>query len=316
MRKFIIDTDTASDDAVAVMIGLLSEDVQVVGITTLCGNISLDMATQNVLMTREICGDSTEVYPGVSKPIFREKVETVSVHGKDGMGDKDLIHPTTSANSKHAVDFILETVRAYPDEVEIVALGPASNIALAILRDPQTMRRVKKIWSMGTSGFGAGNATPVAEFNVYIDAESYKIMLDSGIPITIIGFDLCLGESALGKEELSMLSSANNVGKFVVDCTSELLKYNLSKPNGKHVVDLPDAVAMGVALWDEIVLETAKCNCYCCTTEAATYGQVIFADSNITYEAVGMDYDKINAEVVRKIDAKLFKEKLVSLLIK
>ncbi len=315
MRKFIIDTDTGSDDAVAIMLGLLSDEVEVVGMTTVCGNVSLQLATQNALMTKEICSSSANVYKGVSKPLFKERAETESVHGKDGMGDMDLIHPKTKASEIHAVDFILDTVKNNPNEIEIIAIGPVSNIALAILKDAQTMRKVKRIYSMGTAGFGHGNATAVAEFNVFIDAESYKIMLDSKIPITIIGFDLCLGDSALNKEELETLKNSGEIGKFVSNCTSQLLQYNL-KRNNKYQVDLPDAVAIAVALWDDIVLQKAECNCYCCITEKATYGQVIIADSNIKYEAADTDYDNINATVIKEIDTKLFKEKMLALLCK
>ncbi len=314
MRKFIIDTDTGSDDAVALMMGLLSDEVEVLGITTVCGNIGVEQATKNALMTKEICSSNVEVYKGAAKPLFKEREETVSVHGKDGMGDMDLIHPKTTANNTHAVDYILDTIKNSDDKIEIVMLGPASNIALAILKDAQTMRKVKRIWSMGTGGFGAGNATPVAEFNVFIDAESYKILLESQIPITIIGFDLCLGESALNKEDMQKLSSANAIGKFAVDCTSVLLRYNLERGSGRHIVDLPDAVAMGVALWDDIVVEAIECNCYCCTLEKAAYGQVIVAPSNRHYEALDMNYDDHNATVVKAINPHLFKEKLIALI--
>ncbi len=313
MRKFIIDTDTGSDDAVAMMIGLLSDGIEVLGVTTVCGNVPLELATQNALMTKEICGSNVEVYKGASKPIFRERQETTSVHGKDGMGDMDLIHPKTKANDMHAVDYIIETVKNN-DNVEIVALGPVTNIALAIMKDSETMKRVKHIWSMGTGGFGPGNATPVAEFNVFIDAESYKAMLDSGIPITIIGFDLCLGESALNKAELEKLAAGGAVGKFAVDCTTELLKFNL-KVSGKHQIDLPDAVAFGVALWDDIVLDKSLCNCYCCTTEEAAYGQVIIADSKRHYESGDDRYNNLNATVIKAIDSKLFKEKLIETIV-
>ncbi len=313
MRKFIIDSDTASDDAVATIIGLLSDEIDVLGITTLCGNIPLETATANALATKELCGSDIGVYPGATKPLSKERVETACVHGSDGMGDVGLIHPTTSASEQHAVDFLLETIKNNPDEVEIIALGPATNVAVAILRDPEMMKKVKKIWSMGTGGFGHGNATPVAEFNVYIDAESYKIMLDSGIPITIIGFDLCLGDSALNKADLEKLSDGGEIGKFVVGCTTALLNYNLSK-HGKHQVDLPDAVAIGVAIWEDIILEQTECNCYCCIGEPATYGQVIIADSSTSYEAQNMDYSKINATVIKKINPALFKEKMISLL--
>ena len=118
------------------------------------------------------------------------------------MGDADLIHPKTSANEKSAVDFILETVKENPDEIEIVLLGPATNVALAIDKDPVTMSRVKKFWSMGTAGFGQGNATPVAEFNVYKDAEAYKILLDSGVPTTILGLDMVTPDTFFSEKVL------------------------------------------------------------------------------------------------------------------
>ncbi len=315
MRKFIIDTDTASDDAVAIMLGLLSEQVCVLGITTVCGNIPLETATDNALMTAEVCRSEVAVYKGAAKPLIKQRADTACVHGKDGMGEMDLIHPKNKASDLYAVDYILQTVKDNPGEIEIVALGPVTNIALAILKDPDCMKKVKHIWSMGTSGFGPGNATPVAEFNVFIDAESYKIMLESGIPITIIGFDLCLGEAAVSEQELNSLSVAGTLGKFACDCTSKLKQYNFER-SGVYQIDLPDAVAMAVALWEDIVLDKRSCNCYCCTLEKQAYGQVIVADSSVAYEAHGMGYESVNATVIKTIDAKLFKDKMCALLSK
>ncbi|MEK4068912.1 nucleoside hydrolase [Peribacillus sp. FSL R5-0717] len=117
------------------------------------------------------------------------------------MGDDDLIHPTINPEPGHAVDVILDLVEKNPGEIEIVTIGPVTNIALAILKAPETMNKVKRIYTMGTAGFGAGNTTPVAEFNVYVDAEAYSIIMKSGIPISIIGFDICLGEQ-LGIEKI------------------------------------------------------------------------------------------------------------------
>lgn len=182
LRKLIIDTDTGSDDAVALMMALLSDNIEVIGITTVCGNVPLDLATKNALMTSEICNSQVPIFAGADKPLFRNLVTAVNVHGNDGMGDCDLIHPTTKPANGHAVDFILETVKSNPDQIEIVALGPVTNIALAILKEPETMKKVKHIWSMSTGGFGPGNTTPVAEFNVFVDAESFSALLNSEIP--------------------------------------------------------------------------------------------------------------------------------------
>ena len=307
MRKIIIDTDTGSDDAAAILMAVASSDIDVLGITTLGGNIPIIQTTKNALQTLEICGADIPVYSGASKPIMRELVTAAGVHGKDGMGDQDLIHPSRKPEKQHAVDFILDTVNKNPDEVELISLGPATNIALAIMKDRETMSHVKHIWSMGTSGFGMGNCTPVAEFNVYVDADSYAVMLTSGIPITIIGFDLCLGPAAMQREDLEFLKTASKAGAFISKCTTALLNYNLKK-RGEYFVDLPDAIAMGVALWPEIVQDSVQAYCYCCTKEEPAYGQVIIFDVN---QPLSIDYNvpPANASVIRKIDNEEFKKR-------
>ncbi len=190
MRRFIVDTDTASDDAAALMIAVLSKEIDLLGVTIVAGNVGLEQAADNALMTLEVCGSEAPVYLGAKRPLFRERHETISVHGKDGMGDCDIIHPKRSPEEKRAVEFILEQVERYPNEVELIALGPATNIALAILTDREIMSKVKHIWSMGTPGFGSGNATPVSEFNVFIDAEAYALMLDLEIPVVPVAMAL------------------------------------------------------------------------------------------------------------------------------
>lgn len=153
-RKIIIDTDTAGDDASALIIAAKAKNIDILGVTVSAGNVSLDQAVKNALMTLEMAGSDAPVYAGASTTYTGKERETFSVYGKDGMGDQDLIHPTRKAEDKGAVDFIVEAVKANPDEVEIVALGPVTNLALAFDKDPETMKRVKKYWSMGTAGFG------------------------------------------------------------------------------------------------------------------------------------------------------------------
>lgn len=317
MRKIIIDTDTGSDDAVALIMALKSKNIKVEAITTVCGNVPLDLATKNALMTIEITkGQIPPLYIGAAKPLVRDLVTAVNVHGKDGMGDCNLINPTIKAEKKHAVDAILEIVENNPEEIEIVTIGPVTNIALAILKAPDIMKKVKHIYSMGTSGFGHGNTTPVAEFNVYVDAEAYSIMMKSKIPLTIIGFDVCLGDAALNKNDMELLlSSGKREAEFSVKCNNSLLEYNIQK-SGRHFVDLPDAVAMGVVLWKDIVLEGNLCYCYTCTMEKEAYGQVIINDGSTLSISEGFAGNTPNATVCKTIDNKLFKERLLDLLIK
>ncbi|KZE81945.1 hypothetical protein AV654_09745 [Paenibacillus elgii] len=317
MRKLIIDTDTGSDDAVAIIMALKSADVKVEAITTVCGNVPLELATKNALMTIEVAnGQKPPLYVGAAKPLMRDLVTAVNVHGEDGMGDCDLIHPTLLPESKHAVDAILDIVEQNPGEIEIITIGPVTNIALAILKAPETMKKVKHIYTMGTSGFGPGNTTPVAEFNVYVDAEAYRIMLNSGIPMTIIGFDVCLGEAALTKDDMDiLLASGKPEAVFSVKCNRSLLEYNIERCN-EPIIDLPDAVAMGVVLWNEIVVEDKWCYCYVCTMEEAAYGQVILNDGSKLAISDGFAGLTPNAKVCKTINNRLFKEKLISLLVR
>ena len=192
-RKVIIDTDTGADDASAIILAAKAGNLEILGVTTLVGNVGLDQSAKNALAALEIAGCSIPVYKGSSENYTGDHIKAYSVFGSDGMGDAGLINTTSQAEEQDAVDFILKTVKEYPNEVEIILLGPATNISKAIDREPETMKMVKMVWSMGTAGLGPGNATPVAEFNTYADPAAYKILLDSGIDITIIGLDVCGG---------------------------------------------------------------------------------------------------------------------------
>ena len=316
MRKIIIDTDCGSDDAVAIMMALKSREVHVEAITTVCGNVPLELATQNTLMTVEVAhAQRPPVFSGAAKPLMRELVTAVNVHGKDGMGDLNLIHPTLTAETENAVDAIINIIDQNPYDIEIVALGPVTNIAQAILKAPSIMQKTKHIHSMGTAGFGRGNTTPVSEFNVYVDAEPYDIMLRSNIPMTIVGFDVCLGDAALNRSDMEMLMASGKAeAVFAVQCNRSLLAYNL-KRSGEYMVDLPDAIAMGVVLWPEVVTDSAACFCKACVIDPFTYGQVIVDDGSVLAVSDGFISHSPNAVVCKSIDNQSFKAKLFDLLL-
>lgn len=310
MRKIIIDSDTGSDDAVAIAMVIKQKNIEVLGITTVSGNCSLEQATKNALMTVQVCDENVGVYKGCALPIMREqKIDAINVHGKDGMGDSNLINPIRKHEEEHAVDFMLNTIKKYPEEVEILVIGPATNIAVAIMKDPITMNKVKHFYIMGSAGLGRGNASSVAEFNTYADAESLDVLLRKNrSPKTIIGFDVCI-KNALNKEEINLIKNKNKLGEFLINCNKNLIDYNIRR-EGKAILDLPDAVAAAVMLWsNEIASEIKNVYVKCCYKETETYGQVIINDRTDLL-AVANHYPNNNATLVLSIDEAKFKEKL------
>ena len=311
-RKIIIDTDTAGDDAVAMVIAAKTENVEILGVTVSAGNVELEQAVNNALMTLEIAGCDAPVYKGASATYTGKKRETFSVYGKDGMGDNDLIHPTRKAEDKSAVDFIIETVKADPDEVEIVALGPVTNLALALDRDPETMKHVKRYWSMGTGGFGTGNASPVAEFNVYHDAEAYKVLTESGVPVTAIRLDVVTEATTFSKDDFDKAAQNGELSSFVSKSFAGLLQFYAEK-RGLKQVDIPDGVAMACVLWDGYLLETKACHASVMTEDNEAYGQVILYQEGFGYDN-GVEYDDYNFSVATKTADNSFKKTLIELL--
>ena len=296
-HKIIIDTDTAGDDAAALILAAKSDTVDILGVTVAAGNVSLDQAALNSLAALELAGCDAPVYLGATAPLSGEEKECFSVYGKDGMGEADIIHPKGKPQSKGAIDYILDTVRENPGEIEIVALGPVTNIALAIRKDRETMMKVKRIWSMGTAGFGPGNATPVAEFNVYKDAPAYKVMLELGVPVTVIGLDMDDEPTWTDEAKLEEMKKGSEIQRFIATATRKLLEFK--KGNGIPAVDLPDAVAMGCLVWPDFVEETTLCYGSCITDPGETYGMVIFYKDGFTYDSMPK-IGKCNVSVVTK----------------
>ena len=307
-HRIIIDTDTAGDDAAALIIAANAPDIEILGVTVLAGNVSLDQGAKNALAVLELVGCDAPVYLGASVPLSGEEKECFSVFGTDGMGDADLIHPKRSPNTDmDAIDFILETIRGNPGEIEIVALGPATNLALAIQKDRETMQKVKRIWSMGTAGFGHGNATPVAEFNVYKDALAYKIMIDLGVPMTIIGLDMDDEPTWAYEDRLAELKDGNEIEVFMAAAVSKLLEFK--KGNGIQAIDLPDAIAMACLAWPDFVEETTLCYGSCITEPGETYGMLIYYKDGITYDSMPK-IGKANISLVSKIKKDEFIDRL------
>ena len=186
MRPFWIDTDTASDDAVAILMALRWHDVRVTEISIVAGNVPLDQGVTNAIYTAELCGSDVPVYRGADRPREREPSTGQFFHGPDGMGGMNC-QARRSQESEHAVDALTRTYREAPGETTLVTLGPLTNIALAIERDPDFAGHVPRCYVMGGAACTVGNITPAAEFNIWCDPEAARMVFRSGMPITMVG---------------------------------------------------------------------------------------------------------------------------------
>jgi len=192
-RKIIIDTDPGQDDAAAIMLAFGSpEELQVLGITTVAGNVPLSYTSRNARIVCELCGRTdTKVFAGADKPIARKLVTAEHVHGKTGLDGPVLDEPTMALQPQHSVDFIIDTLRSEPQgTVTLCTLGPLTNIGLAFQNAPDIVPRVRELVMMGGGFFEGGNITPAAEFNIYVDPEAADIVLRSGIPIVMMPLDV------------------------------------------------------------------------------------------------------------------------------
>jgi hypothetical protein len=179
-RMFLIDTDVASDDAVALIMALRAPDVGVVAITTVAGNVEVQQATRNALYTVELCGADVPVYVGAEKPLLRPHENATWFHGNDGLGEHGYPPARQAPAKTHAVEAIIEAIESHPGLV-VVTLGPLTNLALAVLRKPSIADKVGRCVVMGGGPCTEGNVTPAAEYNIWVDPEAARIVLHSGL---------------------------------------------------------------------------------------------------------------------------------------
>ena len=190
-RSIVIDTDPGQDDAVALLVALASPaELDVLGITTIGGNVPLDLTVRNALIMTELADRTdVEVFAGCAGPMARPLVTAEYVHGETGIDGAGLPEPTAAPSSIHAVDFIVDTLRSR-ERTTLCALGPLTNIGTALDRDPGLADRVDEIVLMGGGCFEGGNRTPAAEFNIYVDPEAAAHVFASGVPLVMMPLDV------------------------------------------------------------------------------------------------------------------------------
>src|SRR5579862_8339147 len=283
-RKFLIDTDTASDDAVALIMALRSPEAEVVGITTVAGNVEVGQASRNALYTAELCGSSVAVFTGAEKPLTREHQSADWFHGKDGLGDHGYAAPRREPEKQTAWDAIVELVEAHPGLV-MVTLGPLTNVALALQKKPEIARKVGRCVVMGGAPCCEGNVTPAAEYNIWCDPEAARIVVRSGLPVELVGWHLCRGEAILNAADIQHVLSFNTpVAKFAIECNSRA-EQAIFEQTGERGISLPDPVAMAIAIHPEIVTSQSEHFLDVETQSELTRGMTVVDRLNVAHDA-------------------------------
>ena len=246
-RTFLIDTDTASDDAVALIMALRAPDVDVRAITIVAGNVPVEQGARNALYTAELCGTDAPVFVGAEKPLKRAYMHAEWFHGKDGMGDHGYPAPRRAPEKMHAVDAMVQTIKANPG-ITLVTLGPLTNVAMALERAPEIAELVSRTVVMGGAPCCEGNVTPAAEYNIWVDPEAARIVARSGLPIELVGWHTCRGSAVLNDAEIEhVLGLGTPLARFAVECNSRA-REAYHEQTGEHGISLPDPVAMSIAL--------------------------------------------------------------------
>lgn len=283
-KKIIIDTDCGSDDAMAIAMALNDPAYEIIMISTVSGNVHVDQATINTLTTIEYAGTyEPPVYKGADKMLLRELAYAHETHGIDGMGDLGLMPERLKAREGHGVLKMLEFLRkSKKGEIDIIALGPLTNLALAIRLDYEAMQKAGRIVIMGTAGLGSGNVTPVAEFNIWQDAEAAKIVTESGLDkIMYVGWDACLGECMLNSRDIEKLKNGSELGRFAIDCNRILLDMNKER-FGEACLDMADPSAMAAALFPECIEKCEKYFCEVDVSNGPSHGSVLVDINHFT----------------------------------
>jgi purine nucleosidase len=318
-RSFLIDTDTASDDAVALIMALRAPEIRVQAITTVAGNVPLPQATRNALYTLDLCGANVPVYLGAEKPLVRAYQSATWFHGNDGLGDHNYPAPSQSAEPGFAADAIIDTIEANPGIV-LVTLGPLTNIALAVIKQPKIAAKVSRCVVMGGAPCCEGNITPAAEFNIWVDPEAARIVLNSGLPIELVGWQLCRGEAVIGEADIArILRFDNPLAKFAIECNS-YARHALKVQTGEEGICLPDPVAMALALDPSIGTDWSEHYIDVETASELTRGMTVVDRLNVAADernrAVWADVLNRNckAKVCWSLDNRRWKEALFSAL--
>ena len=220
--KMILDCDTGHDDAIALMLASKHPEIELLGVTVVAGNQTLDKTLPNTLNVCQHLQLDVPVYGGMDRPMVRDRIVADDIHGKSGLDGPVFARRFKRAQKKHAVSYLIETLMASEGDITLVPVGPLSNIAMALRLEPKIAKKIKRIVLMG-GAVGIGNATPSAEFNIFADPEAAHVVFTSGVPIVMMPLDLT-NETIASKEIIERMEGiSNRAGRLFGD----IMRYTL-----------------------------------------------------------------------------------------
>lgn len=298
-RYAIIDSDTASDDTIAIF--LASKFFNLLGITIVSGNVKFENQIKNALFTAEYFNLNVPVFIGANRPIMGKWRTVEEVHGGNGIGDWNIAEPSIKPSKEHAVDAIIRLSKEYSGKLEILAVSPLTNLALAYLKDPNIARRIKKVWIMG-GAFTRGNTTPIAEYNFWVDPEAANIVLNAGFDITIVPWEVTEEAAEINDTIWESISSIKNkASTFFINVNKTLREY--SKKYEGHGSIHTDSLTVSIAYDNSLILDQKEFNVIVETCSAARGAMLV--------DWYNLNENK-NVKIVLKADKSKFINYLIS----
>ena len=313
-NKYFIDTDTASDDAVALLMALEWHDVEVLGISIVSGNMSVEQGSINARYTVELCKKEVPVYVGADAPLVKKREHADWFHGPDGMGNMNYPAPKLQETNEDFIEVLNNHINQHPNEITLVTLGPLTNVANFIKKYPDSFLKLKNIVIMGGASNTVGNVTPAAEYNIWCDPEAADIVFKSKHhDIAMVGWELCRGEANQTEEEMEFAYSfKTEKADFTIDCNKHALD---SSQNwlGDPGLGLPDPVAMAVALNPAVTTKVSRHNVQV-VIDGPARGMTIVDQLHVGESEPHIDehwsHTERNINVIWEIDSDKWKETL------
>ncbi|MFB6222384.1 MAG: nucleoside hydrolase [Haloarcula sp.] len=308
MRRVIVDTDTAGDDTQAILLACLSDRLSVEAVTVVAGNVPFDQEVENAKYTLDLANAlDVPVYEGARQPLIKEFEHATEIHGADGLGGD--VFPDTGIDSTAGFgpDEIVRRCRDDPGEITLLCIGPLTNLALALAREPELPDLVDKVWVMGGNVNCEGNVTPAAEFNLWVDPDAARRVFDA-FEVTLVDWGLCLRDSVFGPEEFEAVSGFDTeLASFFESVTARAREFNSEGDDDPGWTTLPDSVTAASLAYPELREQVTTYHVDVDDREGLTRGYT-------SVDVNGVTDGEPNTNVVEAVDSDAFRDVMYSLL--
>ena len=307
-RRVLIDTDTAGDDAQALLLAATSDRIDIEGVTIAAGNVEFDRQVENAKYTLDLVDNETTVYEGARSPLLKDHEFAEQIHGEGGLGGDLFPETGIESGEQYGVDYIVETVRANPGEITLVCLAPLTNVALALKKEPALNDLVDEVYVMGGNVHWPGNDTATAEFNFWVDPDATKIVLEH-MDVTLFDWGLSVRDTAFESAFFSMLRAEDDsaLADFYLECTKVGRAYNREHRGGERTVQ-PDSSVVAALIEPDLVEETSHSYVTVDEREGITRGHTVVDTGE-------WDLGEPRTRVVESLDSDLFERMMRSLLL-